>query len=180
MIESQLDEIIDGTGGGYGKYPGLTVAEVAERLRFLVEEGQGRSARAILRIVHEQTEARGGLGTQRVLATLAGLATLALAIARGFVSREVQSSMNLYLGVSAAVTLLFVVGAASIHRATVRGEAQVREIRRLALIALDQLVAKEGFETKPLEREHLAALTTLRKSDPAAYARVSSRLSGTS
>ena len=176
MIESRLDEATDGTGGGYGKYPGLTVAQVAERFRFLVEEGQGRSARAILRIVHEQTEARGGLGTQRLLAGLAALVTLGLAVARGFLPSASHSSLNLYLGVSAGLTLLFLVGAASVHRATVRGEAQVREIRRLALVALDELVAKKGFEAKSLEREHVAALATLRKSDPAAFERVRSAL----
>lgn len=180
MIESRLDEATDGTGGGYGKYTGLTVVQIAERFRFLVDEGHGRSARAILRMVHEQTEARGGLGTQRILAVLASLGTLTLLVIRAFTESESRSSINLYLAVSAGVTLLFLAGAASVHRATVRGEAQVREIRRLALIALDGLVAKEGFEVKSLEREHVAALATLKKSDPEAWARVSSRLSGTS
>jgi hypothetical protein len=127
-------------------------------------------------MVHEQTEARGGLGTQRILAGLAALATLTLAIIRGFVASDARSSLNLYLGVSAGITLLFLFGALSVHRATVRGQAQVREIRRLALIALDQLVARKGFEVKPLEREHLAALATLKKSDPAAWGRVRNAL----
>ncbi|RYG26253.1 hypothetical protein EON82_04020 [bacterium] len=176
MIESRLDEATDGTGGGYGKYAGLTVAQVAERFRFLVEEGQGRSARAILRIVHEQTEARGGLGTQRILAILAGLVTLGILVAKGVVPPDQRSRLDLYLYVTAGVTLLFVFGAVSVHRATVRGEAQVREIRRLALLSLDQIVQKPGFNAKELEREHVAALATLKKSDPAAWERVRTTL----
>ena len=176
MIESRLDAATDGTGGGYGKYAGLTVAQVAERFRFLAEEGQGRSARAVLRIVHEQTEARGGLGTQRYLVAIGLLLTVAIAIFGLVGPEEARGKTTVALAASAAVTLLFVVGAASVHRATVRGEAQVREIRRLALITLDEIVAKPGFEAKALEREHLKSLGELKKSDPAAWAGVAEAL----
>lgn len=172
MIESRLDDATDGTGGGYGKYAGLTVAQIAERFRFLAEEGQARSARAILRIVHEQTEARGGLGSQRLLAAIGLGATLALAAFRSVVATESRRTIDIALAAAGAVTLLFFVGAATVHRATVRGESQVREIRRLALLALDSFVSKEGFVPKPLEREHLRSLDELRKADGEAWGRV--------
>lgn len=176
LIDSRLDHATDGTGGGYGKYTGLTVAAIAERFRYLAEEGQGRSARAILRMVHEQTEARGGLGTQRLLAGLALIVTVVLFVCRAFVADDAKSKLTLFLFVSGGITALFVAGAASVHRATVRGEAQILEIRRLALLALDLLVTKEGFTPKPLEREHERSLSELRKTDPEAWRRVDEAL----
>lgn len=180
LIESRLDEAVDGTGGGYGKYPGLTVAQVAERFRFLAEEGHGRSVKAVLRIVHEQTEARGGLGTQRILVALAVTVTLLLAGLWFLGSQETKAKVTIYLGASLAMTILFGFGAASVHRATVRGEAQVREIRRLALLTLDRAISKDDFVAKPLEREHLAVLASLKKTEPEVWQRVSRALSGTS
>ena len=176
MIESGLDAATDGTGGGYGKYTGLTVAQIAERFRFLAEEGQGRSARAVLRIVHEQTEARGGLGTQRYLVGIGLLITVAMGVFRLVAPEESRGKVTVFLVASAVVTLLFVFGASTVHRASVRGEAQVREIRRLALLTLEGIVAKPGFEAKPLEREHLKSLGELKKSDPETWRRVSEAL----
>ena len=176
MIESRLDAATDGTGGGYGRYPGLTVEAIAERFRFLVEEGQGRSVRAVLRIAYEQTEARGTIGSQRVAVGIAAFVTLALLVARLFVSSEMQGQVTIYPGASAAMTLLFALGAATVHRPAKRGEAQVREIRRLALMALDALTAKEGFDAPTLEREHIASLRALRGVDRATWERVSKRV----
>ncbi len=171
MIQSQLSEEVDGSGGGYGKYPGLSVAQVAERFRFLAEEGEGRSVRAILRIVHEQTEARGHLGTQRLLAILSGSAALGLGIIR-LVSANPPFMLNVYFGVTAVVTVLFTIGAVSIGKVAKRNEAQLREIRRLALLSLELLISKPGFVARPLEREHVAALDSMRKTDPAGWGRV--------
>lgn len=176
MIESQLSEEVDGTGGGYGKYPGLSVAQVAERFRFLAEEGEGRSVRAILRIVHEQTEARGHLGTQRLLAVLSGSATFALGVIR-LLSADPPFMLNVYLGVTAVVTVLFTIGAVSIGKVSKRNDAQLREIRRLALLTLDILISKPGFVARPLEREHVAALDSMKKIDPVGWARVREALS---
>ena len=176
MIESRLDAATDGTGGGYGRYPGLSVEAVAERFRFLVAEGQSRSVRAVLRIAYEQTEARGTIGSQRVAVGLAASVTLALLVARFFVSPETQGQVTIYLGASAAMTLLFALGAATVHRAARRGEAQVCEIHRLALLALDALASKEGFVAPTLEREHLASLQALRRVDRALWEQVSNRV----
>lgn len=176
MIESRLDAATDGTGGGYGKYAGLTVAQIAERFRQLVDEGQGRSARAILRMVHEQTEARGALGTQRLLFAIGLALTLGLLAFRAVVGEAQSDKLTNLIIATAGITVLFGVGAASVHRATVRAQAQVSEIRRLALTALDALVSKPGFVTKELEREHRASLDTLRKVDREAWERVSTGL----
>ena len=172
MIESRLDAATDGTGGGYGKYPGLTVEAVAERFRFLAEEGQGRSARAILRIVHEQTEARGRLGSQRLVVALSAGVAAVLFVLRLVVSPETRDQFTTPLDVALGATALFGLGAATLHRTTVRGEAQVREIRRLALVALGLLTQREGFVPKPLEREHRASLGDLRRVDRETWTRV--------
>ena len=176
MIESRLDEATDGTGGGYGNYPGLTVAEIAMRFRRLGEEGHPRSVRAVLRIVHEQTAARSALGVQRILvgfglASIVGVATL-----RAVASPETKGQLTLYLGLSIGVTLLFGVGALSVERTARRNVAQLAEIRRLALLTLSTVIEAPGFAPKPLEREHLQALKGLRASDRTAYARVTDRL----
>lgn len=176
MIESRISPEDDGTGGGYGKFPGLTVSEIAGRLQMYVEEGEGRSARGILRLLREQTEARGQLGVQRVIAGLSIAATIALALFRAVVAEDQKRTINHYLAVAAGVSVLFIIGAASIQKTASRSERQLREIRRMSLEALDQLVAKPEFVSRGLEREHVAALETLKKTDPVAYARVSSAL----
>ncbi len=172
MIESRLHPAVDGSGGGYGRYPGLTTVEIAERFRFLVEEGQGRSARAILRLVHEQTEARGRLNTQWLMVGIGATITVVLALFRLVAALETRDGLLRLALVAASITLLFAVGAGSMHRTTRRAEAQVREIRRMALLALDLLTTREGFVSKTLEREHLASLNDLRRSDPEAWTRV--------
>ncbi len=176
MIESRLDPLIDGTGGGYGNYPGLTVVQIADRFRTLAEEGHNRSARAILRIVHEQTSARGTLGAQRYLAVFGLMTTLVLAVLRTVTTEPNRGKLNLYLAVSALMTVLFVAGAATIERTVRRNTAQVREIRRLALLALERVVEAPGFKPKALEREHLRSLDEMRKVDPERWERARSGL----
>lgn len=171
MIESELAEEFEGAGGGYGKYPGLTVAQIAERFRFLAKEGEGRSARAVLRIVHEQTEARGNLGTQRILAVLSGLTTLGLGTIR-VLSSDPPRMLNVYLGVTATVTVLFTIGAVSIGKTAKRNHMQLREIRRLALLTLEILTSRSDFIPRALEREHVAAFDSLKKTDLAGWERV--------
>ena len=172
MIQSRLDEATDGTGGGYGNYPGLTVAEIATRFRRLGEEGHARSVRATLRIVHEQTAARTALGVQRLLVVFGAAAIVALGIFRAVASPETQESLSLYLGLAVGVTLLFGVGAISVERTARRNAAQLAEIRRLALVTLTRIVETPGFAPKPLEREHRTALRALRSVDRVAWSRV--------
>ena len=176
MIESRLDPALDGAGGGYGNYPGLTVEAVANRFRHLAEEGHNRSARAILRIVHEQTSARGSLGAQRYLAAFGLIATAVLLGVRLLAPETIRPKVTVYLAASAIMTVLFVFGAATTHRAAVRSEAQIREIRRLALLALDRVVQADGFAPKPLEREHLRSFGELRKADPASWGKIKAAL----
>ena len=176
MIESRLDPLTDGTGGGYGNYPGLNVAEIAGRFRVLAAEGHDRSARAILRIVHEQTAARGTLGAQRLLAILSLVVTLVLLGLRlGATSEASRAKLGLYLAAAGVATILFGIGAASVERTARRNAAQIREIRRLALLALERVVETEGFVAKPLEREHRRSLGEMRRGDPTAWERVASR-----
>lgn len=168
--------MIDGTGGGYGNYPGLTVAEVAARFRTLAEEGHARSVRAILRIVHEQTSARGQLGAPRLVAGLALLAMVVLGSLHFVVAEEGRRKIDEYLLASTIVAVLFGVGAASMRRTERRAKAQVAEIRRLALLALERVVFAPGFQAKPLEREHLRSLNELRKTNPEAWGHIAEAL----
>lgn len=176
MIESRLDEATDGTGGGYGNYPGLTVADIATRFRRLGEEGHPRSVRGILRIVHEQTAARTALGVQRLLVGLGASTIVALALLRAVASPETQGQLTLYLGLSVGVTILFGAGALSVERTARRNAAQLREIRRLALVALEKVVETPGFVPKSLEREHLTALKGLRSADRELWSKVARTL----
>lgn len=172
MIESRLDPMLDDAGGGAGKYPGLTVAQVAERYRFLVEEGQGRSAKAILRISREQILARGSLGTHGWIVAFFVVVALGFLVARFVVAPDQQSRVTLDAAVCAGVALLFVVGGATARRSTRRAAAQVKEIQRLTLVALDELVSQEGFVRPPLDREHVDAFQALRKVDAERWDRV--------
>ena len=176
MIESRLDPLTDGTGGGYGNYAGLTVAQIAERFRALADEGHNRSARAILRIVHEQTAARGSLGAQRLLVAFGALAVGVLGFVRAFAPLEMRGKVTLYLAVSLGMTALFLLGAVTVERTRARNVAQVREIRRLALFALERVVESPGFKAKPLEREHLRSLGEMRNLDRRLWSRVAHAL----
>lgn len=176
MIESRLDPLTDGAGGGYGNYPGLTVAEIAERFRLLAEEGHIRSVRAILRIVHEQISARGTLSVGRIMASLGVLTIAILAIVRTMAAPDQKAHLTLYLGATVATTLLFAVGAATMERTVRRHTAQIREIRRLALLALERVVDAPEFRMKTLEREHRRSLAEMRKVDPERWAKITAAL----
>lgn len=176
MIESRLDPADEGAGGGYGNYPGLTVAQVADRFRHLAEEGHNRSARAVLRIVHEQTAARGTLAIQPILAALSALSSVVLLVVYRFAPEGERHRVTIYLGAALVATVLLMVGAVSIRRTARRNARQVREIRRLALLTLDRIVETPGFRPKPLEREHVRSLNELRRVDREAWEKVSSRL----
>ena len=177
VIESRLEPADEGTGGGYGNYPGLTVFQVADRFRHLAEEGHNRSARAVLRIVHEQTAARGTLAVQPILAGLAALASVVLFVAYRVVPEADRHRVAIYLGAALVSTLLLSAGALSIRRTARRNARQVREIRRLALLALSRIVEAPGFRPKLLEREHLRSLNEMRKTDPEVWERVVKALS---
>lgn len=172
MIESRLDPADDGTGGGYGNYPGLTVLQVADRFRHLAEEGYNRSARAVLRIVHEQTAARGTLAVQPILTGFLALASAVLLVAHRLAPEKERHRLAVYAGAALLMTILMAAGSVSIRRTARRNARQVREIRRLALLALGRIVEAPGFRPNPLEREHVRSLNEMRGSDPESWERV--------
>lgn len=176
MIESRLEPWDDGTGGGYGNYPGLTVAQVADRFRVLAEEGHNRSVRAILRIVHEQTLARGTLQAPAIVAGFCAVVGVAMIVGRPFVDEDVRQKLARYAAIALGMALLFGIGAVSVNRTASRNAKQVREIRRLALLALERVVESPGFHAKPLEREHVRALDETKRSDPARWEKVAQAL----
>ena len=176
MIESRLDDATDGSGGGYGSYPGLTVAAIADRFRRIAEEGRPRSVRAVLRIVHEQTAARSALGVQRLLVAFGAISVGVLGILREFADPPTRERLTLYLGMALGVTALFGFGALSVERTHRRNAAQLREIRRLALLTLRTVVDAPGFKAKPLEREHRRAFKETRAADREAWAHVAAAL----
>lgn len=178
MIESRLDPSQDGTGGGYGRYPGMTVAEVAERYRFLVGEGQGRSALAILRIGYEQTDARGTLWVQWVLVAVGVIYTAGCLVYHQLVAPAEQEKALRFAWIGGLLTMVLATGAARVDRARRQGRVQIREIRRLTVEALDQLVAQPNFKARPLEREHLLTLDGLKNVDREAWDRIARTLKG--
>jgi len=140
-----------GTGGGYGKHAAMPIEQIAERFEACRADPSMRSVSAILRITKEQLESRGSLGSYRQVALLFLVLTLA-SLPLGMVAPETfQKTLQELQIALAAVTILLGLGVATTWRATHIGLANEREIRRLALNALEGIVNDPHFGPKPLD-----------------------------
>ena len=161
--EESLRPDLDGTGGGYGKFKGITVRELSELFDRVAADGNMRSVTAVLRITYEQLEARGGLGYFPHICIGTGVFAVACGIPIPFVSLQTQGVLiKMSLG-SAFVCLAFLFGVLKNRHQTMAAIAQERAIRDLALDALVRIVTEPGFKPKPLDREHVKTLLEVQK-----------------
>jgi hypothetical protein len=156
-----LSSELSGTGGGYGKHAALPLDQIADRFDACVADPSMRSVSAVLRITREQLESRGSLGSYPWVAALFGtVAVIAFAV-QGWLPVAMQNTAK-QIGIGAVVvTALLLVGVLSVRRDAKAAIVHEREIRRLALDALEKIVTAPGFKPKPLDWSQALTLRRL-------------------
>lgn len=142
---------LDGTGGGYGKFRGMTMGEIREIFQRCEADPSMRSVSIVLRVAREQLIARGGLGNYPVLAAIAGAVFAASFIVKGFLPADQQSSVPKIQAGIGMVTLALLIGVMATSRDRKRGVAQERAIMALSRETLEKIVSARDFEPKPLD-----------------------------
>lgn len=159
-----MDPVLDGTGGGYGKTPGLPVREILSLFDAAAARPSMRSVRSILRLAREQIEARGGLGAFVGLAWFGALATSAL----GGVWRAWPAGpVGPYAVASVAAVALVLAGGAFTTRHERRANlAQEALIRERAIAALQRIQDDPAFVPDTLDWSERNALQKLARKHP--------------
>jgi hypothetical protein len=131
---------MEGRGEGFGKYQGLTVAEILELFDRCVDEPSMRSISVILRVTREQLEARGQLGAFPIYALVAAILTM-LGLAGRFILpsnvQELATKMAIGAGCMFAILLFVSIPTRKSRR---RNVGQENAIREAATKALDQIL----------------------------------------
>jgi hypothetical protein len=140
-----------GRGGGYGRYSGLTLAEIESRFDLCVADPSMRSISAVLRLTREQIDARGHLGHFPTYAILMGAVVVICAVGLPFLPEFRQAMLGGLAGSSIiwAILMFGVVRLRDVRRSNLEQEMR---IRRAALVALTEILAKNP-PLKPLTRE---------------------------
>jgi hypothetical protein len=151
----------DWSGGGFGKYKGLSLREIDAAFAQCVSHPSSRSIAAVLRITREQIEARGGLGKQPYYAVF----FLMVALAAGLVALgvgEIRDKALIVAGALGFVSAAFAVGSIRVRKERNLNLVQEREIRRRAGLAIEEML-KEVSLPEPLTREQRETLSEISK-----------------
>jgi fluoride ion exporter CrcB/FEX len=154
---------LDGRGGGFGKFTGMTVRELSGLFDRVSADSTMRSVSAVLRIAREQLEARWHMGNLRIMAIFCGFVAIGFSIAYPLVPQTVK--VSILKGILGGFTAFICFGVATLstHRATNAAIAQERAIRDLAVDALARIVEEPGFKAKPLDADQRRILADLLK-----------------
>jgi len=165
MSES-IDEREIGTGGGLGKYAALPLKEIRAIFEKCRQDPSMRSVKVVLRIVKEQVEARGSLGSYPQI----GLFFLVL----GFAAIPFQNAFPQARYVSMAALLIgmgLVASSWSLRHQRRAALFQEELIRREALESLRVIVASPSYVPGSLDWSQALTLRRLmaaeRAHDPA-------------
>lgn len=172
MIECWLDPLVDGIGGGTRERD-LTVRQIAAQFRHLVAERLPRSVSAILNIAHEQSQGR----RERATLGWAGVGALVFEAFMLLLFRFAPTPQLRELGRSVGLCSLVFAGPIAVaawHKRAdaARSRAQLRELRRLALEALETIVVSPWFVPEVLDREALKRFRVFRQADAEAWERM--------
>ena len=155
------DPVLDGTGGGFGKHPGLPVREVLAIFDRAAAEPKMRSVRTILRVGREQVEARGSLEVGGKIAA----ACFVLAVLAGAVwllkVPTLADSAPAAGGVAVAIGAAMTVGAYSTRHDRKVNLAQIRLLRDGARDALVKIATHPDFVREELDWSERNALEKL-------------------
>lgn len=152
---------LDGTGGGYGRYAGVTLAEIERLFGVCRQDPTMRGVSAVLRIAREQLDARGGLGSYPWLAGLAGALALLGFVAMRFLPESFVGQARTAEAAVVVVFLLLVGVSVTTAKDRKQGLYQERRIREMALETLEAIVTTEGFRPKSLDETQKLTLERL-------------------
>lgn len=155
-----------GTGGGFGKYAGLSVEQIRGRFEQCVADPSMRSISAILRITREQLEARGYLGVYPSLARAALAIALALLGLRFVLPEALASTALQAAAVAGSCAVLLGLGAWKVRLDRRANLAQEAAIRRAAIESI-LAILQHPVSLKPLIREHRDLVRELIRKDKA-------------
>lgn len=157
----RLAEELDGNGGGYGKFPGITVKELEQKFDRLVEDGTHRSITAILRITREQLMTRADLGLNRRLVVVAGIILVVFVLANFVVPEAFIKPVQTGIAASSVAFAALLGGVWLTRKDAVRAKAQVDAIREISCDSLIAVVRNPNFKTKALDADQVRFLRDL-------------------
>lgn len=163
MESPLIDPRLDGTGGGFGKYPGFTVKDLNVKFNEFAEQGDFRALSGVLRMTHEQLDARGGLGHYPVLATIAFAAVLVAQILKPFAMTTMKPLMDKISIGGGVVGMILLFGVVKTFNPLRECLAQEKAIRKISIEALDKIVSSSEFKPKALNEDQRRTLVTLLK-----------------
>lgn len=153
---------IGGTGGSYGQYKGLTLAEIERLFEACVQEGGRRGFAGALRVAREQLESRAPLGTHKAMTAIVGV-LLAVTLAGTYFAPQRLWTVDVALGAIFLLSLGFVVR----NRGTMREVDEQRErIVGMASDTLGRIAGAADFVPKELTREQELTLREIVKAAP--------------
>ena len=158
-----IDPALDGSGGGYGKFKGMTIREMSGVFKQIGAEANMRSVSAILRICHEQLEGRSHLGVASLATKIIGVVTMLLVAGMFFVSEHLRPILIKGTGAAAVLFAGFLSGSLANRRMAKSSIAQERAIGEMAIDVLEQLVDTPGFKAKELDSLQKLTLKKLMK-----------------
>ncbi|HEY0867327.1 MAG TPA: hypothetical protein VGE01_08110 [Fimbriimonas sp.] len=157
-----MSEELDGTGGGFGRYRGVSLREFEATMDRCRREGGMRGASAVLRIAREQIDARGGLGTYPWLVGTCLVATAVLWFVpfdEGAVGEWRQKGVLGFL----ALGIIFGWITFGIRQERRKALYQESRIREASLQALRDIVSVPGFQKRSLDYTQKLTLQNLLK-----------------
>lgn len=146
-----IDKELDGRGGGYGKFSGMTVAELSEFFQKCESDSGMRAVSAILRVSREQVMARGQLGYYPVYAGVSVLAFAVSFVVIPFLPAALQSEAPKFQMACGFVAFALVAGVLLNSKDRRASVAQERAIRALTAASLARVVSAPDFLAKPLD-----------------------------
>jgi hypothetical protein len=163
MSDQRLRTDLDGAGGGFGKFKGLSVKELADMFERQLSEPNMRSVSAVLRISREQVESRGSITVAPAMAAFTGVFAVGTGIAM-VVASEQSRAMVLRAFIACLLTFLaFLYGWLSNRHVLAASLAQERAIRQLAIESLTRVVEDPAFKPKALDYDQKRILRELIK-----------------
>ncbi len=153
---------LDGRGEGFGRYQGLTIAEIVDLFDACVEEHNMRSISAVLRITREQLDARGQLGVYPVFAWVAAAVTGGGLFARLALGDKYSEWTTKTAIGGACVFLLLLVSIIPTRHSRKGNLGQEQAIRDAAVESLNRILEYEP-DLKPLTIEQETTVKILLK-----------------
>lgn len=156
----QISPELEGRGGGFGKNPGHTIAEIQTLFDKCLSDVSMRSISVVLRITREQLEARGQLGLEPKLSLVCGVLVFLFGGLRSFgPASTADFSTKALLGAASVFVILLLVTVSS-SQARKTNLAQQRVIRDMAIRTLTALLDQEP-KLKPLTLEQSLLVKSL-------------------